>query len=72
VSFELNYAMVYLKDQGYSAWIKNNRLVVTHGEKRFVLREVVDELYLVEDSEPDKSYVGKVLDLDQIASLLGE
>jgi len=72
VSFELNYAMVCLKDKGYSAWIRNNRLVVMHAEKRLVLREVVDELYLVEDSEPDKSYVGKVLDLDQIASLLGE
>jgi len=70
LSFELNYAMVYFRDQGLYAEIKDGKLLVRNGDAYIVLREVVDELYYVEDSYPDKSYVGRVMDLDQLVSLL--
>jgi len=70
VSFELNYAMVYFRDQGLYAEIRDGKLVVRNGENWMVLREVVDELYYVEESYPDPSYVGMVLDIDQIVTTL--
>jgi len=70
VSFELNYAIVYFRDQGLYAEIQDGKLVVRNGENWMILREVVDELYYVEESHPDHSYAGKVLDIDQIVATL--
>ncbi len=70
MSFELNYAMMYFRDQGLYAEIRDSRLLVKNGDRWMVLREVVDDLYYVEASYPDRSYTGMVLDLDQIVSLL--
>jgi hypothetical protein len=70
VSFELNYAMMYFRDQGLYAEIRDGKLVVRNGENWMVLREVVDELYYVEESYPDPNYVGMVLDIDQIVATL--
>ncbi len=70
MSFELNYAMVYFRDQGLTAELKEGKLLVKNGDRWMLLREVVDELYYVEGSYPDRSYAGQILDLDQIVSLL--
>jgi hypothetical protein len=70
MSFDLNYAMVYFRQVGLYAEIRDGKLVVKNGDRWMVLREVIDELYYVVDSHPDPGYVGQILDLDQIVSLL--
>jgi hypothetical protein len=70
MSFNLNEALLELKDEGLNAKIKGNWLVIANNKATIILEQLCDELYYVVKMKCrqgpciDKS--GKIVDLEDV------